>query len=80
MGIAVDSIEVGKCYVTAMRQVRRVLEISGGKVKYQAQGKTAEGGGSSAEWVTIGDGKFANDAEREVPCDYDPNDTPRWRG
>jgi hypothetical protein len=26
MAIALDSIEVGKCYVTAMGQVRRVLD------------------------------------------------------
>jgi hypothetical protein len=80
MGIAINSVEVGKCYVTAMGQVRRVLEINGGKVKYQVQQKTAEGSGSSASITTVGDGRFANDVEREVPCDYDPNSTPRWRG
>lgn len=72
-------IEVGKCYMTAFGEIRRVLEISSGKVKYETQQKTA-GGGSSTSWVTVGDGRFANDVEREVPCDYDPNSTPRWRG
>lgn len=80
MAVALDSIEVGKCYLTAMGQVRRVLEIGGGKVKYQVQQKTAEGGGSSTSNTTVGDGRFANDVEREVPCHYDPNYTPRWRG
>jgi len=80
MSIAVDSIEVGKCYVTAMGQVRRVLDISGGKVRYLVQQKTAEGSGSAASNTTVSDGRFANDVEREVPCDYDPNYTPRWRG
>jgi hypothetical protein len=68
MGIAINSIQVGKFYVTAMGQVRRVLEISGGKVKYEARGRTAEGG-PAASWTTVGDGRFANDVEREVPCD-----------
>jgi hypothetical protein len=72
MGVAIDSIKVGKCYVTALGQIRRVLEISGGRVKYEARGKTAEGG-SWGSWTTVGDGRFANDVEREVPCNYDPN-------
>ena len=39
MGVAVGNIEVGKCYVTAWGEIRRVLEISGGKVTYDARGK-----------------------------------------
>jgi len=79
MGIEVGNIEVGKYYVTAWGEIRRVLEISAGKVTYDARGKTAEGG-SWASRTTVGDGRFANDVEREVPCDYDPNPALRWRG
>jgi hypothetical protein len=68
MGVAINSIQIGKCYVTAMGEVRRVLEIGGGRVKYEARGRTAEGG-TVASWTTVGDGRFANDVEREVPCD-----------
>ena len=72
-------IEVGRCYITALGEIRRVLEISGGKVTYDARGKTVEGG-SWASRTTVGDGRFASDVEREIPCDYDSNASPRWRG
>jgi hypothetical protein len=71
VGVAIDSIEVGKCYVTAIGQIRRVLETGSGRVKYEARGKTTEDGSWSSR--TTSSGRFANDVEREVPCDYDPN-------
>jgi len=72
MGVPVESITVGKCYVTEIGQIRRVLEVQDGRVKYESRGKTAHGG-SWGPWTTVGDGKFAREVEREVACDYDPN-------
>jgi len=72
MGIPAQNISVGKCYITEIGQVRRVLEVKDGRVKYESRGKTAHGGSWGAG-TTVGDGKFARDVEREVPCDYDPN-------
>jgi hypothetical protein len=72
MGVPVESIAVGKCYITEIGQIRRVLEVKDGRVKYESRGKTAHGGSWGA-WTTVGDGKFAREVEREVPCDYDPN-------
>ena len=72
MGIPVESIAVGKCYATEIGQVRRVLEVKDGKLKYESRGKTAHGGSWGA-LTTVGDGTFARDVDREVPCDYDPN-------
>ena len=35
MGVPVESVAVGKCYVTEIGQVRRVLEIKEAMVKYE---------------------------------------------
>jgi len=51
MGVAIDCIKVGKCYVTALGQIRRVLEISGGRVKYEARGT-----GIACSWSSCTDG------------------------
>jgi hypothetical protein len=71
MGVPVESVAVGKCYVTEIGQVRRVLEVKMAMVKYESRGKTAHGG-SWGTLTTISILKFARDVEREVPCDYDP--------
>jgi hypothetical protein len=72
MGIPMESIAAGKCFVTEIGQVRRVLEVKDGMVKYESRGKTAHGG-SWGDIITAADGKFARDVNREVPCDYDPD-------
>jgi hypothetical protein len=72
MGIPVDSIKVGKCFLTEIGQVRRVLEVKDGKVKYEARGKTAQGG-SWGDVTTVGDGTFARDVNGEVACDCAPD-------
>ena len=71
MGVPVESVAVGKCYVTEIGQVRRVLEIKKAMVKYESRGKTAHGRSWGA-LTTISILRFARDVEREVPCDYDP--------
>jgi len=68
MGIPVDGIAVGKCFVTEIGQVRRVLEVKDGKVKYESRGKTAHGG-SWGDIAAVADGKFAREVDREVPCE-----------
>jgi hypothetical protein len=72
MGIPVESLAVGKCFVTEIGQVRHVLEIKSGKVKYESRGKTAHGG-SWGDVATVADGTFARDVIREVPCDSIPD-------
>ena len=72
MGIPVDGIAVGKCFVIEIGQVRRVLEVKDGRVKYESRGKTAHGG-LWGDITTAADGKFARDVDREVSCDYDPD-------
>jgi hypothetical protein len=71
-------VAVGKCYVTEIGQVRRVLEIKEAMVKNESRGKIAHGGSYGA-LTKISILSFARDVEREVPCDYDPRyrtDTP----
>ena len=41
MGVPVESVAVGKCYLTEIGQIRRVLEIKEAMVKYESRGKTA---------------------------------------
>jgi hypothetical protein len=72
MGVPVRSVAVGKCYVTEIGQVRRVLEIKEAMVKYESRRKTAHGGSWGA-LTTISILRFARDVEREVPCDYKPS-------
>jgi hypothetical protein len=69
MGVPVASVAVGKCYLTEIGQVRRVLEIKEAMVKYESRGKTAHGGSWGA-LTTVSNLRFARDVEREVPCDY----------
>lgn len=75
MGVPVASVAVGKCYVTEIGQVRRVLKIKDAVVKYESRGKTAHG----RSWgdLTVSILRFARDVEREVPCDYDPESPAR---
>jgi hypothetical protein len=44
MGVPIESIVIGRCYVTEIGQVRRVLEAKNGKVKYESHCRTAHGG------------------------------------
>jgi hypothetical protein len=44
VGIPLESTAVGKCYATEIGQVRRILEIKDGRLKYESRGKTAHGG------------------------------------
>ena len=77
MGVPAESVAVGKCYVTEIGQVRRVLEIKEAMVKYESRGKTAHGGSWGA-LTTISIVRFARDVEREVPCDHDPTLSRRY--
>lgn len=72
MPVPLNSIAVGRCFVTSTGQVRRVLEIKDGKVKYESRGKT-DRGGSSVGRTTVSDSRFASDVDREVTCDWNPD-------
>lgn len=65
MAISVNEIAVDKSYVTATGQLRRVLKVDNGTVTYEeARGKPLSG--NWGLWTTVGDGKFAQDADRKV--------------
>jgi hypothetical protein len=44
VSVPVESIEVGKCFVTALGQIRGVTEMGAGTVKYVVLGKTVLAG------------------------------------
>ncbi|MGD9802299.1 MAG: hypothetical protein AB7E81_06745 [Hyphomicrobiaceae bacterium] len=74
MGVDPKAIEVGNCYVTNMKQVRRVTDITDdGKVHYDARGRKSSDpwgpGSTKANPPSIE--KFADDVDRKVRCDYD---------
>jgi hypothetical protein len=66
MPVDPNSIAPGKCYVTATRHVRTVLEVTDERVRY-AYGGGESGGVSQWRWQTKE--KFASDAVREVSFD-----------
>lgn len=68
MTIAENDITVGRCYVTELNQVRRVIEISGGKVTYEEHTPTSTSGVSLGR-STIGIEHVARQVAREVPCE-----------
>ena len=76
MSVPPEVVKVGRCFVMAKGQVRRVTEITpDGRVNYKARGKR-----SSAPW---GRGptksalpsleNFAQAVDRWVRCDWDPD-------
>jgi hypothetical protein len=67
MPISVDEIAVDKSCATATGQLRRVLKVESGKVTYEETSGKAAGGGNWGLWITVGDGKFAQDLDRKVP-------------
>jgi hypothetical protein len=71
MGVPLEGIAVGKCFLTELGQVRRVLSVRDGIVTYESRGKTAHGG-SWGSITTRGIAHFARTVDREVPCDHDP--------
>jgi hypothetical protein len=68
LGIPVSEIAVGKCYVTELGQIRRVLKLSNRRVTYVSRGAM----GSWGRENSVPDGRFARDVEREVPCPSNP--------
>jgi hypothetical protein len=58
MGVPVGSIVAGKCHVTEIGQVRRVLEAKDGKVKYESRGQRPTAGRGRTV-TTVSDVKFA---------------------
>ena len=75
MAVSPASISVGKCYLR-FTEVRRVTKVTtSGEVEYLSQMKTETNLSSSTSINRSNIAQFATDAEREVPCDYDPYDT-----
>ena len=70
MMVDVDSISVGRCYVTPHREVRQVLALDGQKLTYVARGKMAFPAWDSELQRHTTKDTFARDVEREVTCDW----------
>ncbi len=76
MTISANSVESGKCYKTATDQVRRVLNVSGDSVTYEARGHTLVQGIWGPR-IKVSLDKFVADVVAEVACDFDPDLAPK---
>ena len=74
MTVDATTIEKGKCYATVANQVRRVIEVTDDKVKYEARGSRCPPQGHPwGTQVEVAKAKFAEDVDREVSCRWDPD-------
>jgi hypothetical protein len=74
MPVPPNEIEIGKCYVTATGQVRRVIAIENKQVTYDARGKRAIPKDKSwGAGATVALETFASAVEKEVEWFYDPD-------
>lgn len=71
MSIPSESIQVGRCYLTADGEVRMVVQCELGRVTYRKMGQSKLG----LRWPrhTLTQGKFAADAVRELSCPPPPD-------
>ncbi len=73
VNISPESIEIGKCYLTKRGVVRRVLRLLPGRVQFERRTSTKSG-----RWAWTPDltdlRAFALSTEREVPCDWTPEE------
>jgi hypothetical protein len=70
MPVVPDTLKVGECYLTHSGLVRRVLDLSEGRVRYeQRRGRVREGHPWPRTQV-IAVSVFAGKVERPVPCDW----------
>jgi hypothetical protein len=77
MTIPPESIGVGKCYLTDGNTVRRVVTVlPDRRIQYEWRG------GHRAKWKAgiLSGREFAQQAEREVPCDWTPERDNEERG
>ena len=71
MAVSAKIIQIGKCFLTNDNVVRRVVAIlPDGRVQYEWRG------GYRIKWKSgiLSGREFALAAEREVPCDWTPED------
>ena len=72
MSLPLESMKVGKCYLTDAGQVRRILHIlPNGRVAYERRPAHRP----DAPWQEANQdlSMFAGLAEAEVPCDFGPS-------
>jgi hypothetical protein len=67
MPISANEVAVGRCYSTALNQVRRVLKIENDEVTFEERSGT-EFAGSSLMRTTVGIARFVHEVDRQVPC------------
>ncbi len=70
MPVAPDTLKVGQCYLTHSGLVRRVLNLSAGRVRYEQRRGPVREGHPWPRTQVIAVGIFAAKAERAVPCDW----------
>lgn len=67
--VSVSDLAVGKCFVTASRQMRKIFDYADGQVTYESWSANQERP-TNPNRVSVNDKKFCADVDREVPCHY----------
>jgi hypothetical protein len=66
MSIPVRELAISRFYVTSTGELRHIISLDGGKVTYASRHK----GDDEVSWlgpITVGAGKFAREALRQIP-------------
>jgi hypothetical protein len=71
MSLSAKEIEEGKFYLAARKQVRHVLQVGEKIVKYEVENRKGNTEAIGMR-VTVTMGRFLDEADREVPQDFNP--------
>ena len=66
---SVSDLAVGKCFVTASKQMRKVVDYANGEVTYESWSANQERPATPSR-VKVNDAKFCADVDRAVPCHH----------
>ena len=72
MPVAPETLKVGQCYLTHSGFVRRVLDLSDERVRYEQRRGPVREGHPWPRTQVIAVSVFARKVERPVPCDWTP--------
>ncbi len=75
-GVPIDTVEIGKCFVTELGQVRRVLSVKDGSVVYETARWRGGFSGSAQAITTVPITHFARTVKRELPLADEPGSEP----
>ena len=67
--VDVSELAVEKCFVTATNQMRKIFELSDGKVTYESWSAN-QARPTNPHRVTVNEAKFCADVDRSIDCNH----------